>query len=324
MRTNKIKLVKWLVLGVLVASIMMVMSNREWIYDHYRGMTYQPSSEMAKIRDGLGLAERGEFLFNASQPALEEKEEFNDICQAQMTETAILGCYTLGNIYVYNIVDEELKGIRELTTAHELLHAVWARMDENERKALEPVLQQAFDANKDVLGEELAIYDASERQEELYVRAGTEIKKLPDALEKHFAEIFANQDRIVDYYNSYITVFRELEAEMDALKSEMEGIEPELNAKMNEYETRMAQLNARIESFNNCASIAGCFESESEFYSERAVLIAEEQSLDALYAEISNLINIYNAKVEQYNADVVRGETLNQKINSTAKPQEIE
>ena len=321
---NGFKLVKWLVLGVLIASVAMVILNREWIYDHYRGMTYQPSSEMAKIRDSLGLASQGEFLFNASQPALEEKEDFNNFCQAQMTETAILGCYTAGNIYVYNIVDEELNGIRELTTAHELLHAVWARMDESEREALKPALQQTLEANKDLLEEEMAVYDATERQEELYVRAGTEIKKLPEVLEKHFAEIFTNQDRIVDYYNSYIAVFKGLEAEMDNLKNEMTSIETDLNAKMNDYETRMAQLNARIESFNACANAVGCFESEAEFYGERAILTAEQQSLGALYTEIGNLVNAYNTKVEQYNADVVRGETLNQKINSTAKPQEIE
>ena len=300
------------------------MMNREWIYDNYRGMIYEPSTEMSEIRNSLGLKERGEFLFNASQPVLAEKEEFNNMCRTVTTETAVLGCYTLGNIYVYNIVDTELKGIRELTTAHELLHAVWARLDENEREALAPALKQTLEENKDALGEELAIYDGSERQEELYVRAGTEVKKLPEVLEKHFGEIFMNQDKIVSYYESYITVFNELEAEMDSLKKEMEAIEPELNAKMNEYENRVMQLNARIVSFNNCANTMGCFESESEFYGERAVLVGEQQSLEILYAEINNLIDAYNIKVEQYNADVVRGETLNQKINSTAKPQEIE
>ena len=320
---NGFKLVKWLVLGVLIASVAMVMLNREWIYDHYRGMTYQPSSGMLEIRNSLGLTGQGEFLFNASQPALEEKEEFNSICQAKLVETAILGCYTAGNIYVYNIVDAELKGIRELTTAHELLHAVWARMDEDEQKALEPTLDQVLKENN-ALGEELAIYDANERQEELYVRAGTEIKKLPETLEKHFAEIFVNQDKIVDYYDSYIQVFKELETEMDALKNEMTGIETNLNAKINEYEARIAQLNAEIDSFNSCAAVAGCFVSETEFYNERAILVAEQQNLEVLYAEINNLVDLYNAKVEQYNADILRGENLNQKINSTAKPQEIE
>ena len=308
---------------VLIVAATFVVLNREWVYDYYRGMTYTPSNEMDKMKKSLSLTERGEFLFNASQPELEEREEFNDVCRAKMTETAVLGCYTAGNIYVYNIADAELNGIRELTTAHELLHAVWARMSEEEKGELSSALKEALDANQGAFADELEVYDTNERQEELYVRAGTEIKKLPKVLEEHYATIFRDQDKIVDYYDSYIAVFRKLEAGMNNLKNEMAGIESDLNNKTSTYETGMSQLNAKIADFNSCAQTEGCFGSEVEFYSARTALLAEKESLDRMYAEINGLVDVYNAKVEQYNADVVRGEELNQKINSSAKPKEI-
>ena len=61
-----------------------------------------------------------------------------------------------------------------------------------------------------------------------------------------------------------------------------------------------------------------------EFYSQRAELMVEQDTLMALYDEINNLVNAYNAKVEVYNADVLKGKKLNTLINSNSKPEEIE
>ena len=130
----------WVILLVLAAIATIIVLNRAWIYDWFRGITYQPNAEMAGIRGKLNLTGRGEFLFNATQPELNEADAFNANCRQDESEVAVLGCYTAGNIYVYNITDAKLDGIRELTAAHELLHAVWARMDSTEKEDLKPIL----------------------------------------------------------------------------------------------------------------------------------------------------------------------------------------
>ena len=112
----------WICLVVLIIVGLGIFLNREWIYDFYRGITYQPSDEMAKIRSDLDLTDKGEFLFNAAQPELDGAAEFNSYCrEGGESEIAVLGCYTNGNIYVYNIADERLNGIRELTSAHAIV-----------------------------------------------------------------------------------------------------------------------------------------------------------------------------------------------------------
>lgn len=309
------------VIGIFLTAVAGVLLwgalNRQWVYDWWRGMGYEPTDEMGRIMGKLELTERGEFLFKASTPRLSGSGEFNAVCRnGQDEEMAVLGCYTGDSIYIYNIQSEELKGIRELTTAHELLHAVWARMREEEREALKPSLATVLEQNRDALGEELDNYHTSEQQEELYVRAGTEVKELPEALEKHYAEIFKNQDLIASYYAGYITVFNEIEAEMDSLKNEMSEIQAMIETKTAEYEGRIVRLNAEINSFNACAEVLGCFKTEAEFNRQRGDLIAERDALALIYDEISSLIEQYNAKVEQYNADVTRTEKLNQTINS--------
>ena len=310
---------------LFIVMVMAVIQSRDWIYDYYRGMSYTPSAEMSKIRDALKLTRKGEFFFNAAQPVLSDKDEFNAACRPEVnTETAVLGCYTEGDIFVYNITESELAGIREGTTAHELLHAVWARMSDKEKKYLEPALKQVYEENKDILKDELNTYNKDARQEELYVRAGTEVKKLPVSLENHFAKYFEDQDLVVSFYKKYIKVFNEIESEMDKLKSETEELGKTIDAKIAEYKNRLDSLKAEVDEFNNCAATIGCFANESVFYARRAVLLATQSELDGLVDEINALINDYNNKVEIYNQDVTRTEQLNRMINSYSEPEVIE
>ena len=313
----------WVVLLVLVAIATIIVLNRAWIYDWFRGITYQPNAEMAGIRGKLNLTGRGEFLFNATQPELNEADAFNANCRQGESEVAVLGCYTAGNIYVYNITDAKLDGIRELTAAHELLHAVWARMGSTEKEDLKPILQQVYQNNLSVLKDDIETYTDDERVEEIFVRAGTEIKKLPDTLEKYYAEIFDDQDAIVDFYESYIAVFREIKMKMEGLASEIEVLRDSINVKMTEYENKVNQLEVDITRFNNCAETAGCFATEAEFYVQRNTLVARENELNLLNDEINNMIDDYNLKVDEYNADALESRKLQNMINSKADIEEI-
>ena len=322
-RGKKITILKWVFLVAVIVVAVSIFLNREWLYDFYRGKTYQPSSEMISIRNSLNLTSRGEFLFNASQPELNNRDEFNGYCRGSGNEIAILGCYTNGNIYVYNITDKELDGIRELTTAHELLHAVYDRMPEADKEELSVSLEKVYQENLGIFKEDLDTYPENERAEELYVRAGTEVKKLPDDLEKHYAEIFKDQDKVVGFYDKYIKVFKQLETELDQLEQEMKAIAANVEKKTIEYEANVNQLNSEIGEFNVCADTMGCFESEQEFNIRRNELVIRQNALDAVYDEINAMINQYNEKVELYNRDVLRTEKLNEMINSNTKPKNI-
>ena len=315
---------KWLGLVTIITLAVLVLINREWIGDYWRGVFFQPSDEMVTIRDRLDLADYGTFLFNASNPVLSSREEFNDKCRYEKDEEeAILGCYLDKDIYIYNIVDKRLDGVRECTAAHELLHAVWKRMNEEERKSYSELLSQVYEQNKDFLEKELEIYENNERGEELYVRVGTEVKNLPGDLERHFAKVFKDQDKVVGYYDKYITVFRDLQAELDDLEAEMNSIKMEIEAKEVEYSNRVAQLNAEIDEFNSCAEVAGCFSSQWVFNQKRNVLLGEQNALVSLYEQIEGLIEVYNQKVDKYNEDVVSNNKLNQIINSASKVEEL-
>ena len=320
-RVRKRHFVRWIFLTVLVAVIVAVAANWKWIYDWYLGIIYTPNAEMITIREKLGLTDEGRFIFNAAQPELDAAKEFNQNCRQEESETAVLGCYRNGDIYVYDITAEELDGIRELTTAHELLHAKWARMSEDERRDLTESLTHVFEDNQEFLGSEIEPYDISEKQEELYVRAGTEVKKLPEQLEKHYGEIFRDQDKIVDFYESYIAVFREIKVRMADLLEEMEVLKEEISAYTTDYEWQVDQLEADIVSFNSCAEVEGCFGSEREFYAQRNQLLVKQGEIEDLNDKINDLIDEYNAKVNEYNADVTESRKLQDMVNSNTLPE---
>lgn len=318
------KYLKWLGLVLVLVVAVTVVLNRQWIEDYMRGFGYEPEGEMGQIMEDLELTGRGEFLFRAARPELSSQDEFNAVCRSVLDEEiAVLGCYTDDNIYVYNIDSVELDGIRELTTAHELLHAVWARMNDGERSVLSEAMKQALEKNRDALGDELKVYDEAQRQEELFVRAGTEVADLPAELEKVYGEIFSDQDKVVGFYNKYIGVFRAMEAEMKELEAQMGEIQTQIDNMSSEYERRVDLLNGEINSFNACAETAGCFGSENEFYARRAVLVGEQATLEGMYEQINGLVDQYNGLVEKYNADVTRTEKLNRVMNSSSRPEGI-
>lgn len=304
--------------AILMAFVAFFALNFVAIKDIFIGLSYHPSDAMSEIRESLELTPKGSRIFNATLPELKEKEEFNQICRDEESENAILGCYRGDRVYVYNIVDEELPGIREVTAAHELLHAVYHRMSVDEKREIRDSLLAVYQKNQDVLGEEIDIYTDDKKEEELYVRVGTEIKDLPDELERHFAGIFKNQDKIAGFYQGYITIFREIEQKLSELLNLAQELDANIASKTAQYEVDVASLNAEIAEFNTCAKTPDCFKSTKTFDTRRSELLSKSEGLAALYEEISGMVTEYNNLVTEYNENLLHGQALNMTINSAS------
>ena len=100
---KKSTILKLIGLFVIIIVAAVVALNWTFFRDLYLSQTYHPTGEMSAIRDSLNLTGRGELIFNASHPALNDEDEFNTNCQSFDDEEAILGCYTDHKIYIYNI-----------------------------------------------------------------------------------------------------------------------------------------------------------------------------------------------------------------------------
>ena len=321
---NKSKFIP-LVIIVSIALGICVWFNRGIIADVISSFFYHPSAEVADIIDKIGLNYRSNIIFKATAPSLDNRDDFNKHCKSHDQDISVLGCYTGGQIYIYNIENSDLNGVVESTAAHELLHAVWHRLGNSEKEQLSKQLLEVYNDSRyhDLLADDLETYNDSERIDELHSRIGTEIADLPEALEKHYARYFNNQDLVVDYYNSYIEPFKELEAEIDSLSSQLKNLNAEIESKTSDYYRRFEELSAKISEFNRCASTAGCFTLESVFNVTRNNLLSEQSSLGASFDELNALIDKYNNVVMEYNENVLRGAALEKAINSNAEPEMI-
>ncbi len=290
-----------------------------WVKDIWRGLGYAPSTEMTEIAESLELTGKGKRIFAATRPALEGKEAFNEHCDSHDAEVALLGCYAGGQIFVYEIEDEDLRLANNVTMAHELLHAVWERTDEKEKAQLEEDLKNLMAEKQEWFDEELEAYTEAEKLEEVYTRAGTKLAELPEELEKNYGEIFQNRAKIVEYYETYSAPFEELQEKLEDLEQKITAENTEIETARADYEQRATTWEAKVAQFNSCARSMGCFKSDAEFQSKRQTMTNEQAELENLRQEINRRIDENNARVDEYNE--LRGDLgeLNDAINSNTK-----
>lgn len=290
-------------------------------FDYIKAQAYTPSSEMATIIDELDLTERGDRIFRAVSPGLATRTIFNEKCNSHDSEIYVLGCYVTGEdkIYLYNITAENLNGIKESTSAHELLHAVYSRLPFWEKDELNAKLRKVYDsldASSDIRTS-MELYSDNEFYDELHSRIGTEIKSLPSELEEHYATIFNNQDKIVEFYDKYSGTFKQLEKELDALSKKIEEGENYIDQETARLDNLSSELNKKIEDYN--ARVAsGNYDSVSSAQSEANSLQREISELESAYKKLNEYINSYNKLIDQYNENAIQTNEILDSINSNS------
>jgi hypothetical protein len=114
------------------------------IYDWLHLRNYQPSAAIAQLATDTTMNSATERLFYVYHPELQTKEVFNQSCSGS-EQTIVLGCYvSRQGIYLYNVTDERLKGVIQVTAAHETLHAAYERLSGSERKKVDAMTANAY------------------------------------------------------------------------------------------------------------------------------------------------------------------------------------
>ena len=201
----KRKIGGWIIGGVILALIVAIgvaiYSNRVLIRDWISAMSYEEPERVSQIEKDLGLTDNGSLILRASHTMLETENEFNENCCSYDVEISITGCYAESYIHIYEINYAELDGIMESTVAHELLHAVWERLDGSEKERIGQILREVYNDSRfhGKLLADLGIYESDNFLDELHSRVGTEFKDLPSDLEEHYAKYFKDQDVVVGF-----------------------------------------------------------------------------------------------------------------------------
>lgn len=275
----RVKSLAGVLMGLIVpASALWLVLNQQAVYDWWRLRSYDPPVEIAKLAADADMTDEGRRLFYLQYPELLEKRDFSDKC-AMGEETIVLGCYISGDrIYIFNVNEEKLAGIEEVTAAHEMLHAVYDRLDSRQKDRLNLLLNDTFNSLNDKrLEETISNYnsrDPSIVSNELHSILGTEVKDLPQELEDHYSQYFNDRGSVVAKAQAYAAEFAALEERIAIYDAELEALE----ARIETEKVNIEQLNQ--------------------------ALLAERAQLDSLLPDPSAYnaaIAAYNQKVREYN-----------------------
>jgi predicted nucleic acid-binding Zn-ribbon protein len=297
-------------LGISLSLLLIVVSAfifRQDISDYLRLRNYVPPAEVAMLADSTTLLPGARRLFYVHRPELTDKTTFNTYCRGHDNEyTIVLGCYiqTQG-IYLLDVEDERLSGIKEVTAGHELLHAAYDRLSTGERKRIDSLLLSFYNTlNDERIKQTIEVYrnqDESIVPNELHSIIGTEVRTLTTELEEYYGQYFGNRSQIVSFSEQYEQAFIERRNQIRAYDDQLSGLKQTIDSQESELKQTSQELQDQRGYMNELRSSG-----QIESYNAQ--------------------VPIYNARVNQYNKDInnlsaliVQYNDLVQKRNSIAE-----
>jgi hypothetical protein len=305
----------------LIAAILWLGTHRDRVSDQFTVWNFTPTAAIADYAKRSTMTEEGRFLFYASRPSVASGTDFDTACATHQEGVGILGCYLPvdRSIHLFDVTDKRLDGLEEVVASHEMLHAAWDRMSEDERAKLAPLLEAEVAKRPDdtALAETLAFYataEPGERLNELHSILGTEYTDLSPQLEAHYAEYFADRKAVTAMHDTSNAVFVEQAAQVTALVAQIDALAAGIDTDYAAYNAGYDQLTADVQSFNSRAESGG-FDSQAAFDEERQALISRQADLDALYGSIQARHDQYTGLLAQLDALNAQADELNQSIN---------
>lgn len=296
--------------------------NRDALYDTYRLRGYQPPSSVVQLATDDTMTSYSRRLFYVYRPMLQDKAAFNSSCTGN-EKTIVLGCYILRRgIYLYDVKDDRLAGVVQVTAAHEMLHASYDRLNSNDKKRVNGLLNDAYDKVTDKrIRETIDNYkkDGADTTNELHSILGTEVRDLSPELETYYKKYFANRLAVVSYSEKYEAVFSERKAQADQYLAQLDGLKAEIDVSNEQLTNQRAQLDQQ---YNQLQQDRSNIKNVDEFNARVRAFNAAVGSYNAKVNRTSDLIDQYNAVLEKYNALVGEEKQLIKAIDS--RPSTVE
>ncbi len=323
-KSSRGSIIRGLLAIVFFAIAALLWLNQQFVLDQISVWQYTPTSQVAQLADRAGMSGDGRFLFYASQPVIDGTQKFNQECDRKEESTAILGCYTANRIYVYDVTDVRLDGIREVTASHEMLHAAYQRLSNDDRQKVNRLVEAEYakllgDAKFKERMEFYARTEPGERDNELHSIIGTEVKDISSELENHFKKYFSDRSKVLDLYDKYSSVFKKIDEQAKQIRAELDALGKAIEKSSIAYNKNVATLNKDIEAFNSRAQ-TGDFGSQAQFNSERAALSARVERLGGDRETINADIERYEALRTEYNQTASESKQLSDSLNSKLAP----
>ena len=302
---------------VLIAITIFGFSQRQWIKDFYIVQTTDVEARSQTVSDQLALTDSADFIYQASQPKIQAADQFNQSCRDVSKEYSIvLGCYTQQKLFVFDVQDERLDGVIQVTAAHELLHGVYDRLTQSEKDDLDAKLVAFADTvTEKRFNETVQQYKDAEPDQlanELHSMVGTELEVIPPELEEYYKKYFTDRAVIVGYAQRYESALEQYSAQIASYNEQLKSLETQKNS----LETSLQQQEQAVKSEGDrlnglrTSGDAASYNSQVPGYNNKI------QQFNTDISRVKQMINEYNALVEKRNAVATSQNDLAQKLDS--------
>lgn len=249
-----------------------------------------PNGSVAEIYSNeLKLTSAGELIFYGTYPKLDSKTEFNADCKPGKNILEF-GCYYAGinRIYLLDIKEPNLKTMVDVGAAHEMLHAVYARLTANQKAEINSLIEADYSKihNADLASrlKSYAVTEPGNQDNELHSILGTEFGNLSNKLEEHYRQYFFDRAQIVVWNTKNQTFIKGKE---DLINKQKLKIEADLK--------KLKLLDAYMLSLKKSGNIV---------------------AYNSLVPEQNNLVFSLKIQVNKYNADVATYNDIIASLNS--------
>lgn len=287
------KVAAYSLLLFLVAGLLLVVYRAQDIRDWVVLRNYQPSARISSLATDTSMNDYGRRLFYVHDPQIEPKENFNQDCTTNEA-SLVLGCYNGVKIYIYDVADERLKGVQEVTAAHEMLHAAYDRLSGPERARVDELTaRQLAKLSNDRIQEVVKLYrsrDPGIVSNELHSIMGSEVRNLDPELEEYYKKYFYDRLKVVSFSEQYEQVFISIKAQVERYDAELQLLKGQIDQNEVDLDRDAAELNAQKAGLTRLTSNGQVSE-----YNDRV------PSYNAAVEEYNRDATAYKARIQEYN-----------------------
>ncbi len=309
------KILQFLLLATTLLGGWWILTNQYVLSDWVALRNYTPPQYVVGFADDTSMTAYARRVFYVTKPQLSSGEEFNLNCPVP-EKSLVIGCYAAGRIHIFDVVDPRLKGVEEVTAAHEMLHAVHTRFSSSEKQILYRLLdeQMTLITSPRILSllEIYRAHDISTIHNEMHSIFGTEVAELLPELEEHYLQFFYDRSRVIAISESYEQVFSDINNSIEKLDQEIAVLRTQISQQENTITALGLDVNAqsdRLEALRAAGDIPAYNAGVPAFNT----LVANYNSLLDGY-EI--LISRHNSKVEARNSQAITKNELIQGLDS--------
>jgi hypothetical protein len=316
MRTKRLQVAQLLILVLLLG---LVWNKHQQLQDWWKLRGYTPPAAIVQLASADTMNAYTRHLFYLNKPGLPTTvTAFRKVCP-ENEDTIVLGCYhpNQDGIYIYAVQDSSLAGIQQVTAAHEVLHAVYARLSDSAREQLDNELQAYYEhgLTDSTVKAEVALYQKTEPTavyDEMSCTFGTEIAQLPAALNAYYAQFFTDRQKIVGYEQQYQTQFSSRQQQISTDDEQLTTLGTQINTQetdLTAQNTALASQKAQLQQLLASGQVAA-YDSQADSYNVQ--VDAYNAALVSLKQDIIN----YNQLVGTRNGIAGQLTTLDSAIDT--------